>query len=236
MSRPSYLNTAQNVNLEHKLADLGTRIAAYLIDFIIKFGYMLFIFILISASGMIESPMLMSFFFLPIMLYTLLFEIFNEGQTPGKKAQNIQVISADGAPVSIGQYFTRWLFCIIDFYLLSWSIALISIGASNKNQRLGDIVANTLVISNKQAKRLEDTGYQDYDESYMPTYPSVTNLSSEDIRIIREVLSNNSKNAFTIVTQTSNRIELILNVKKTESSRSFLNRVIKDFNYYQRVG
>jgi len=236
MSKASYLNTAQNVNLELKLANLGTRIAAFLIDAIIKFGYIMSIIFLASVSGMVSNPWLLSLFYIPVMFYTLLFEVFREGQTPGKKAQNIKVVSADGAPVSISQYILRWLFCVIDFYLLTGSIALVSIGISSKNQRLGDKIANTLVVSTRQERRLEETGYLDIDENYIPNYPSVSQLSYNDIRIIKEVLSNHSPNAFNLVTETANKIENILGVQKTGSSKSFLNRVVQDFNYYEKVG
>jgi len=236
LSRPSYLNTAQNVNLEHRLADMGARIAAFLIDYVIKFGYIMFIVVLAGASGMNSNPWLLSLFFLPVMLYTLLFEVFSEGQTPGKKSQSIQVVSKDGAPVKISQYLLRWLFNIIDFYILSGVVALISIGATRSNQRLGDIIANTLVISNKQKNTLEDTAYNAIDANYVPSYPSAINLTDEDIRIIKEVLSNESENAFSLTTETANKIEEILVVQKTGSSRIFLKMVIKDYNYYQQVG
>jgi len=214
MSGPSYLNTAQNVNLEHKIADMGTRIGAFVIDSIIKFGYMMFIVVLAGASGMSSSPWILSIFFLPMMFYTLLFEVFTEGQTPGKKSQNIQVVSD----------------------LMTGVVALVAIGASVKSQRLGDIVANTLVISTKEKVRLEDTGYLNINENYLPTYPTVTNLSYADIRTIQEVLSNQSEDAFSLVTETAQKIETILAVEKKESSRSFLRKVISDFNYFQKVG
>ncbi len=236
MSGTSYLNTAQNVNLEYNLASLGTRIGAFLIDSLIKIGYIFFIAYLSSVSGMIDNYWLMSFFYLPIMFYTLLFEVFREGQTPGKKSQNIKVVSADGTPVSIGQYLLRWLLNLVDLYTLYGAVAMISIGISKKSQRVGDMVANTLVVNTKERKRLEDTGYLDIDESYTPSYPSVSQLSYEDIRIIKEVLKNDAPNAFTLIAQTANKIETIIGVQKTESSKQFLNRVIADFNYYEKVG
>jgi len=214
MSCPSYLNTAQNVNLEHRLANLGARIGAFLIDSIIKFGYIMLISFLASLSGMDSNMWLLSFFFLPLMFYTLVFEVFREGQTPGKKSQNIKVVSADGGPVGISQYLLRWLFGIVDFYIMSGAIALVSIGISVRNQRLGDIVANTLVISTKENRLLEETGYRDIDEDYIPSYPGVTQLSYEDIRVIKEVLSNRSNNSFALTAKTAKKIEDILGVSK----------------------
>lgn len=234
MSSPSYLNTAQNVNLEYRLANIGSRLGAYILDWLIKIAYIILLFVLLDAVGGLNS-WLPALFLLPIMFYTLIFEIINEGQTPGKRSVDIKVVSKDGAPVSIGQYILRWLMRIVDFHLMSGIIALISIGASTRNQRIGDIVAGTLVVSTKQFDKLEHTAYKSISENYIPTYPTAINLSNQDIRTLKEVLANKSENSFSLVTEAAQRVETILDVKKSGSSRSFLNIVIDDYNYYQNV-
>jgi len=230
----AFVNTAQNVNLEYNTANLGARIGAYCLDSLIKFSYILIISMLGSLMGMFDSGyFFLGILYLPLMFYTLLFEILNNGQTPGKKSMDIQVVSADGAPTTFGQYFIRWLLGMVDFYIGMGMPALIAIGSSLKSQRLGDMAANTLVISIKKETRIEETAFHKLNEDYIPGYPTVANLSTKDIEVIKEVLRNKSDNSFQLLKQTSEKIESILQVERKESSRVFLQKVVMDFNHYQ---
>lgn len=229
----STLTTAQNVNLTYNPASLGARIGSFMLDWIIKIAYCILISVLATNLPFKESFYLLSLLYLPVMFYSLIFEVFNQGQTPGKKANNLKVVSADGAPTKISQYIMRWLMGIVDFYLVTGLVALISIGSSMRSQRVGDMIANTLVVDLTPKKKLHSTAFVKIPEDYVPVYPTARNLRSQEIQIIKEVLQSRTENNFQLVTETASKIEELLDIKKEINSRDFLKRVISDYNYYQ---
>ena len=118
------IRTAQNVAIEYEVANVWDRIVAFLIDGLIIIAYLFFSMLIIGsiASEGGKSTILISvtiLIYLPVMFYSLLFEVFNNGQSPGKMIMKIQVVSISGDPVTVGQYMLRWLFRIIDFYIIS---------------------------------------------------------------------------------------------------------------------
>ena len=229
----SILTTAQNVNLTYNPASLGARLGSYVLDWIIKIAYIILISVVVGGIGLSGSPFLVSLFYLPVMFFSLVFEVFNQGQTPGKKANNLKVVSADGAPTKISQYIMRWLMGLVDFYLVSGVIAIIAIGSTDKSQRLGDLIANTLVVDLKPKKKLHNTSYVKIPENYVPHYPNAGDLRSEEVLVIKEVLQTKGENGFQLITETAAKIESILDIRKETNSRDFLRRVISDYNYYQ---
>jgi uncharacterized RDD family membrane protein YckC len=72
------------------------------------------------------------------------------GQTLGKMAMKLKVVKKDGAKIDWQASIIRNLLRIIDgffFYLLG----AIVIWVSKSKQRLGDMAANTIVVSSKAA-------------------------------------------------------------------------------------
>lgn len=231
---PDYVNirTAQNVEITYKLAGLGNRVLAKLIDIVIIIGYSIAIGIVISSLEI--SPWEFLIFGLPIMLYTLLFETFNNGQTPGKSITRTKVVSQDGAPLSISQILTRWLLQIIDIWLVSGLPGIISIGSGNTQQRLGDRSAGTLVISLKETTNLNQTAFTKIRNDYQPKYIQASQLDEKDITILKSVLNDKSDNQYSNMKLAADKIQNLLAIKKSASSKEFIITIIKDFNYYQQ--
>ncbi len=78
--------------------------------------------------------------------YPVYFEIFRNGQTPGKKMFEIYVAQESGAPVSFGSSMVRNIIRFIDFLPILYGSAFVSMILSDKFQRLGDLAANTVVL------------------------------------------------------------------------------------------
>jgi uncharacterized RDD family membrane protein YckC len=69
------------------------------------------------------------------------------GQTLGKMALGIQVIREDtGLPPGFGGAALRTVLRIVDQLPFAYIVGFIAIQVSDKNQRLGDMVAKTLVV------------------------------------------------------------------------------------------
>ena len=136
-----------------ELATTGSRFFALLIDWII-FGA-LFMLIIVIPFGLEEEfeSNFRRLFLLPIfaLFYWLLLEGVNDGQTLGKMAVSIRVVKFDKingtiSRCTMGASVARNLLRIVDWLPFAYIIGLISIGNSDQNQRIGDRVADTIVI------------------------------------------------------------------------------------------
>ncbi len=240
------INTSQNVNVNFNVASVGERILAFIIDILIKGAYLLFIFFLFFRIFNIEpylntldnwsAAALMMFITLPIHIYTLVCESLMEGQTFGKKMFKIKVVKIDGYQASFGDYLMRWVFRLIDIFISSGIVGLITMIVSKNNQRLGDISTGTAVISLRNDVNISHTILENLSADYVPVFPQVIALSDNDMRIIKENYQKALKiDDRIIISKLSNKIKEILKleINPTEyTERQFINRIIKDYNYY----
>ena len=227
--------SAQNVQLSYETASLGDRILAYFVDSFVKFAYIICLLLiftpLMEQSGDFPGEWPIMLLISPIAFYSLFFEYFFQGQSPGKKAVNIRVISLGGESANLSQYLIRWLFRIVDFQIMSGIVALVAIAAGNKGQRIGDMVAGTSVISLKRTARLNHTVYQRVEKAYEPVYLEAGRLSKRDIEIIKEILGDKTEKRFELITKLAAKIAGYIEVEKQGSSESFLKTLVKDYNY-----
>lgn len=115
-------------------AGFGLRFAAFCIDAII-------VSILAGIVGIVNF----SGFLMGILVgaYFIGFEVKNNGQTPGKRAVGIRVISLDGENVSVGQSVVRYIGKGVSaMFLIGYLMPLIT----PKKRALHDYMAHTVVI------------------------------------------------------------------------------------------
>jgi uncharacterized RDD family membrane protein YckC len=85
--------------------------------------------------------------------YFVAFEWAWAGQTPGKRWLRLRVIREDGRPVTFWEATARNLLRILDMEPFPfYSIGLISVFVSSRDQRLGDLVAGTVVVREREAQ------------------------------------------------------------------------------------
>ncbi|MEJ7557282.1 MAG: RDD family protein [Pedobacter sp.] len=234
------VNTSQNVAIDYPVAGLGERIAARLIDLLFfLILYILFILMgLISAAikGEVVILVLMIAYFAGYIFYNLIFEIFFNGQSIGKRFLKIKVISLDGSQPTLGQYFIRWLFRLIDFVFTLQTGGLISIAVTENKQRIGDVVAGTTVIKMVPRTTMEHIAFHPHevDPNYIPMFPTVQQLTDRDVELIYEVIGTFYKtgNRELILTMGPKTAQLI-GVSKPQDMNEleFLNAVVKDYNH-----
>src|SRR5882724_8582189 len=107
-----HVRTTQNVFISYPVASVGDRILAYLLDQLI-----LIIFVFAMVAFYFSVKMEIAWIWIvtvgaPYLLYHLMFEIFMNGQSPGKRAMNIKVLRLDGTPAAVGNYVLRWIFAL----------------------------------------------------------------------------------------------------------------------------
>lgn len=136
--------------LRLETAGLGSRILAFLIDGAVQFvaGLTVFIGLAVLQPGadvfVVVAVVLLA---LPLtLLYHPLFETFNRGRSPGKMALGLRVVTREGGAIRFRHAIIRGLLALVDFHLTYGLAALVSVLATQHNQRLGDLVAGTLVV------------------------------------------------------------------------------------------
>ncbi|OIQ29709.1 MAG: RDD family protein [Bacteroidetes bacterium MedPE-SWsnd-G2] len=238
------INTTQNVKIIFTAASVGERILAYGIDWLIKIAYAIVTYLVIFKVFGIDSVLngmddwsriaVMLLFYLPAIFYTLIFEAILDGQTPGKRVLKIKVVKIDGYQASLADFVMRWFFRIIDVNTNMGIVALVSIISSSKSQRLGDMGAGTSVITLRNKINMSHTILEDLESTYVPTYPSVINLSDNDMRIIKDtfIVAKKSKDYETLI-KLRTKIMSVMDIKEKQGSdMEFIDTVLKDYNYY----
>ncbi|HXQ76443.1 MAG TPA: RDD family protein [Acidimicrobiales bacterium] len=152
--------TPEGVSLDTVLAGLGSRFAAFALDFLLQVVLFAVIAVVVviafhrggETSGLIATGILALVFLLDFIGYFIICEMLWSGRSVGKRAAGTRVVRVGGAPVGFWSSLLRNITRLIDmlpapFYLVG-SVLILS---TSKNQRLGDLLGNTVVIRERQA-------------------------------------------------------------------------------------
>jgi uncharacterized RDD family membrane protein YckC len=82
--------------------------------------------------------------------YDVAFEVLASGRTPGKRWNGLRVVRSGGQPIGFLASATRNLLRLIDWLPSFYFVGIVSVFATAKNQRLGDIVAGTVVLRERR--------------------------------------------------------------------------------------
>ncbi|MEB3340399.1 RDD family protein [Okeania sp.] len=199
------IKTPESVELDFKLAGIGNRTYALIIDYVI-WSLTLFLVLIFGVflyfqfgdiwdnfgldrdqvSLWIFSIQLLIFFIIYVG-YFVFFETIWQGQTPGKRYVKIRVIRDDGRQIRLQQATIRALFRPVDD---TFFIGMLLIIFSKKEKRLGDLVAGTIVIqetkviadivsTSETAKKLANSLLQE---------ANISELLPEDFAVIKDYL------------------------------------------------
>jgi uncharacterized RDD family membrane protein YckC len=152
------IRTPENIELAFALAGPGSRAAAYFVDVLlmIVLGQILInpivylVALLVSALGGLGSSWVAAILALASFAlydgYFILLEWLMNGQTPGKRLLHIRVIKQGGYALRFFDTLLRNLLRFVDFLPLFYGVGLTSLLVTRDSQRLGDLVAGTLVV------------------------------------------------------------------------------------------
>lgn len=144
--------TPEGVELKLTCVSFYARGVAWLLDALIQgFIIIVFLFILPRFGDFGMGILYIGMFFLN-WLYPVFFEVYFQGQTPGKKAMKIQVLLIDGTMVTWGASLLRNLLRTVDFLPFFYALGVMTMLMSRDFRRLGDLVANTVVVYKRELK------------------------------------------------------------------------------------
>ncbi|MDT0540863.1 RDD family protein [Croceitalea sp. P059] len=229
------IETAQNISITQNTSNLGERMLAYLIDSFVIGAYTL-LMILLLVSLEIDFGDLWALYLvvsLPAFLYYVLLETFTDGKTIGKGLMKLRVVKLDGSKPNFGNYFIRWMLRIIDVVLTSGGGAVLTILIRGNGQRIGDIASGTTVISEKQRVSLRDTLLREIPLDYIPTFAQVTVFEDREMQTIKQLFDKARRNGHhNVILSLDKRIKEVTEISTTMTPVEFVDKVIKDYNYY----
>lgn len=228
------ITTAHNIVVSHELASVGQRIVAAIIDGINVSLYALLVGLVVGES----YALLMLFIFPVVWMYHFGMEVYNEGQSIGKKLLKIRVVSVEGMAPTTQEYFMRWIFRMIDITLSFGTLAILTSATSARRQRFGDIMARTTVINLKATRQfdLDKIRKLDKDASEI-SYPRVAQYADSDMLLVKQTLirhQNNPSDATKeLILDLRNRVvdDLGLDLQEVRKIRAtkFLKKVLQDY-------
>jgi uncharacterized RDD family membrane protein YckC len=141
--------------LTYRLASLGARIFAHVIDLMVCGALITGIDMLAARLlGFIEPGLAVAIISVISVLgwfaYFILLEGLWNGLTVGKKILGTRVRMADGTPVTFAAAMGRNLLRPGDFLPVAYLVGLAAMFTNPRSQRLGDLVANTIVVYEKK--------------------------------------------------------------------------------------
>ena len=225
------IKTSHNIVLKFELASLMQRIAATAVDLLIVLIYYLLVTFVVSGNEI----SLFLFAIPATLVYHLFFELFNNGQTPGKALLKIRVVSLNGKPLTLRNIIIRWAFRLIDIGATFGLLAILSIFSSQKSQRIGDLLANTAVINTigNKGTSLEKLTTLD-NIKHQITYPKVVMYNDEDMILIKDVLhrmkTKNNQDTVKVSQELTAKIKADLKMTDEKVNvKKFLHTVVDDY-------
>jgi uncharacterized RDD family membrane protein YckC len=143
--------TPEGVSLELTLAGLGSRAIAGAVDLLLK-GLLVgaLLVVVVAVLGASGALVILPAAALAMLLYDVGFEVLSGGRTPGKRSAGLRVVRSSGRPVDIWASMIRNAVRLVDGLPLSYVPTMISVLVTRRNQRPGDLAADTIVIRDRR--------------------------------------------------------------------------------------
>lgn len=207
------------------------RILAWCIDMCILAIYTL----LVSFIAITNTFLFYFLVFFVFAFYHLVFEILNNGQSPGKQILKIKVVTLHGRTPKSQDFFLRWIFRVLEITGCFGIIASLYISSTEKNQRIGDMLAQTTVIKLRSNQLYDLSELVKMGEKKREIkYPKVTMYNDTDMMLVKDTLLRHKKNpneeTRKFLTTLTRKISDDLDTKiGMRGERGFLETVLYDY-------
>ena len=158
------VQTPEGVEIRQELAGAGSRSAAAVVDAVvfsvIAIALGLVLAVVVQFTGGAFEGFLLGLYLGGLTLlglaYPFLWQVFQDGQTPGKKLVGVRVLAADGSPATAVQHLLRSLILIVDILPVPVPLGILLAAVTPRHTRLGDLAAGTLVLRVTEAEPLAE--------------------------------------------------------------------------------
>jgi uncharacterized RDD family membrane protein YckC len=238
------IDTPEQVHLEFVLAGIGSRFMAVFLDMLIQ--TVLFVVLMFIAFGLLaldDFSKSRSMWILAVWIfvwfclywgYYAAFEIFWQGQTPGKRWAGIRVIKESGRPINAFEAITRNLMRVVDLFPGFYGFGVVTMMLNSKNRRLGDFVAGTIVVH--ETSERESTVFFNTHDSTQYSFPQAAQLTLQEVELIEAFLARRLDipsqvrlhSAMRITEMVSTRLRIDSGMRPPDNE-NFLELVVKEF-------
>ncbi|MDE1163933.1 MAG: RDD family protein [Pseudomonas sp.] len=140
------IETPEGIDLSLRPAGLVSRVLAFAIDLGVRGLILGILFMGLVYLGKLGLGLGAILLFLVNWWYMVLFEVLNQGRSPGKQLMGLAVVQDDGTPIGWSASLVRNLLRFVDMLPLGYFLGAISCLQHPTFKRLGDLAAGTLVI------------------------------------------------------------------------------------------
>lgn len=231
------IQTPQNVILSYELATGMQRGLATIIDLVVSSAVLLILSIIMGLSGLSNTLIANLILFSAGYFYHLLSESLFNGRSLGKIAVGLRVIKASGEPLKFSDFFLRWVLRLVDITLTLGSLGFILIFGTERRQRLGDLMAGTVVVVNKPSINfsLKDIVRMHSElKAESVTFPEVKHIDEKHLLYIKNLL--NGKNHYSVnvyrnaIAEASSIMSELMGFDCPKGKEeAFLNKLVSDY-------
>lgn len=140
------IETPEGIALRLRAAGAVPRSQAWMVDLLLRGVMFSIAMIPLSLLGVAGNGVAMLLMFALMWGYSVVCEVWLNGQTLGKRALGLRVVNADGTPVTWMPSVVRNLLRVVDIVPGVYGVGLASTLIDRHARRLGDIIAGTMVI------------------------------------------------------------------------------------------
>ena len=174
------ISLSEQAEVDYRVAGFGSRSLAYTFDFFIRWTVVvaflltaIFLFDLFNqvgfsfgkladlflsaqrdtGSGRLLIAAVVILIFVVEWGYPICFEVFNAGVTPGKQMFGLRVVDETGLPIDLRSSALRTIMLLFDLLPGIAAVGFLSMAMTKRYQRLGDLVARTMVIYDEEREQ-----------------------------------------------------------------------------------
>jgi uncharacterized RDD family membrane protein YckC len=239
------IDTPEQIALEYHLAGIGSRFLALAFDTLLQFIVYFVIFLLLAfllpdlgkywaAAGVWTTAAFILVSFVVYWGYFAIFEALWNGQTPGKRHAGIRVIKESGRAITAFEAIGRNLVRIIDQIPGMYAVGIITMFLNQKNKRLGDFVAGTVVVHEQPQDEVQPLwSVQPLQQGWLAAH-QLSHLGPAELELIETFLHRRIDLAPEVRAATAQRIadhiagKLQLNGQQRPSNEDFLEVVANE--------
>lgn len=198
------METPEQVQLQFALAGVGSRFLALATDTLVQIAVGACVFAVLFVLGLggivhgwgttslwLTAALIASVFLIQFG-YFALFEIFWNGQTPGKRTIGIRVVKDSGRPLSVPETIARNLLRIVDQLPGFYAIGVLVATTNAQSKRLGDFVAGSIVV-HENAVQAGEHPWEHVPDAASSTFLGANRLTPEELGLIDAFLTRRSE-------------------------------------------